>query len=105
MAQLESSYTDIPNKLLDRIIKTNFTGAEIQILIFIIRFTYGEDKKSNQLSLEFISEGTGIDKRYISNSLSSLTKDKVVLVTGIQADSRGKEIKINNNYEQWRARR
>ena len=105
MTYLENRYTDVPNKLLEKIGKTNFTGAEIQILIFIIRFTYGEEKESNQLSLKFISEGTGIDKRYISNSLSELIEDKVILATKIQADAGYRDIKINNNYKEWRARR
>jgi phage replication O-like protein O len=39
------AYTKIKNRILEKIITSNFTKRQLKILLFIIRFSYGLDKK------------------------------------------------------------
>ena len=39
------AYTKIENRILEKIITSNFTKRQLKILLFIIRFSYGLNKK------------------------------------------------------------
>jgi hypothetical protein len=39
------TYTKIENKILDKILTSNFTKRQLKILLFIIRFSYGLGRK------------------------------------------------------------
>ena len=43
--QLENGYTKIANEILESIIKARITASEKDILIFVIRKTYGYGKR------------------------------------------------------------
>lgn len=65
-AQVEDGYTRIANELMDALARTPLPGRYMQILMFIIRWTYGyKGNKISRLSYRFISDGTGIDARSV----------------------------------------
>jgi len=39
------TYTKVENKILDKILTSNFTKRQLKILLFIIRFSYGLGRK------------------------------------------------------------
>jgi hypothetical protein len=39
------TYTKIENKILDKILTSNFTKRQLKILLFVIRFSYGLGRK------------------------------------------------------------
>ena len=69
--QLENGYTKIANELLVAIYGTNFNATQLKIILCVIRYTYGFNRKSHELSIGFISKATGISKRYISEELNN----------------------------------
>ncbi len=52
----KANTTQTPDDLLDRFL-TELTHAELKILLYIIRRTYGFEKDSDHISLKQISEG------------------------------------------------
>ncbi|RSN72731.1 replication protein [Candidatus Methanodesulfokora washburnensis] len=39
------AYTKVENKILDKILTSNFTKRQLKILLFIIRFSHGLGRK------------------------------------------------------------
>ena len=99
--QLENGYTRIAHELLQVVYGTDFNATQLKIILLIIRFTYGFHKKDAEISLSFISKGTGISKRYISSELKKLIDSKVVIVTKKHTDVESRRLKLNKNYYEW----
>ena len=99
--QKENGYTPIANELLEAIYRTNFTSTELKTILFTMRYTYGFSRKEHELSLNFISKGIGISKRYISSSVSKLIEDNVLQVVREHTDTQSRIIKLNKNYNKW----
>lgn len=98
--QLENGYTRISNELLDAIGKANFSATELEIVLCVVRFTYGFGRTSHKLSASFIAEWTKRNKRGIKECLKKLTNNNVIVVINSQV-GKTSEIGLNKNYEEW----
>jgi len=76
--QIESGYSPVSNELLEAIYQTTFNATQLKIILFIIRYTFGFSRKQHKISVNFISKGTGISKRYISSELNKLIVNNAV---------------------------
>lgn len=99
--QKENGYTPIANELLEAIYRTDFTSTELKIILFTMRYTYGFSRKEHELSLNFISKGISISKRYVSSSVSKLIEDNVLQVVREHTDTQSRIIKLNKYYNKW----
>jgi phage replication O-like protein O len=99
--QLENGFTKIANELLQVVYGTDFNATQLKIILLIIRFTYGYQKKDAEISLTFISKGTGISKRYVSSELKKLIESKVILITRDHSDTESRKLKLNKCYKDW----
>ena len=70
--QKENGYTPIANEILEELVKIDLLGAELRVLLFIIRKTYGYHKKSDQISFTQFEKGTGISRQTINKTLKNL---------------------------------
>lgn len=70
--QKENGYTAIANEILEHLVKIDLLGAELRVLLFIIRKTYGYQKKSDRISFTQFEEGTGISRQTINKTLKNL---------------------------------
>ena len=57
--QKENGYTTIANELLEAIYGRKFSASQIKILLIILRFTYGFNRKFARLSNEFFLQNRG----------------------------------------------
>jgi phage replication O-like protein O len=92
--QIENGYTKVANELLDAIYKIPLSRYESQVFWYIIRKTYGYNKKKDWISSTQITEDTKILKQNVSRTLSSLKKRKMIL-------RNGRLIGIQKDYEIW----
>jgi phage replication O-like protein O len=69
--------TQVPNVILDRIMRTLAPGA-LKVLFAICRLTYGWGKKSDRISLSQLQEITGMSRWSVVRSLKQL--DRLILV-------------------------
>jgi len=72
-------FTQIPNYLLDRILRLN--GRKARILLAVIRLTLGYHRKEVEVSLNKLQKLTGIDRSDISKILRSLEGDGIISVS------------------------
>lgn len=96
--QLEDGYLRIANELLDKIIRFDFSKRQYQVLLFIIRKTYGYRKKVDQISYSQIEAATGLDHSAAVKTVSELVAMHVV---SKQHGQHAQVIGINKNYLEW----
>jgi phage replication O-like protein O len=97
--QLEDGHTRIANELLEEIISFDFSKRQYKVVLFVIRKTYGWNKKADVMSLSQIVDGTRIDRANSSRTVNELCEMNVLLK---QQQKNGQLVKLNKNYGEWR---
>ena len=92
--QLEDGYTPIANEILEHLVRMHLSANQWQVLICIIRKTYGFHKKVDYIANFQISEATGLGKTVVSRALSNL--EEIQLIT-----RKGKYIGFQKDWERW----
>lgn len=93
--QVEDGYTMIANELLEALAFIQLPPTEWQVLLVIIRKTYGYKKKVDSIANFRIVQATGLSKEVISRSLKSLSNKNL-----IYRDH--KIVGLNKNYDTWK---
>jgi len=97
--QKENGYTAIANEIMDALIKYRIPGEQRQCLDFIIRKTYGYNKKRDMISNSQFVKKTGLKKGNVSRAIKALVDKKLV----IKSDNKDiPTYRFNKNYQQWK---
>jgi len=103
--RLEKGYTRIANELLEAILKHPFSKRELNVVLSVIRKTYGYNgKKHDAVSSVQIASMTSIDQSHISKTINCLIEKNVLVKKGKGRLGHGKHIKsvgINKRYKMW----
>jgi hypothetical protein len=82
--------TSVPDQLFDELMP-HLSGAELKVLLYIVRRTFGFKKSSDDIALsqmvngirkkngEVLDQGTGLGKASIARALNSLEQKKIIL--------------------------
>ena len=98
--QCENGYTKIANEILDKLVEARIPGEQIRCLLFILRQTYGFNRKEAELSYAEIAQATGISRRNAVRSMQELVSKLTLGV--VKTDTSGKlTYRFNKDYEQW----
>lgn len=97
--QPENGYTKIAHELLERLALTKLSPTQYRIILAVWRYTYGFNRKEHEMSLTFISNAIGADKRNIQRELKDL-EEKKIIHQEIKSGSYRK-ITFNKNYDEW----
>lgn len=100
--QKENGYTSISNELFEAIFSKNLTSREIKVILCIIRYTYGFNRKQAELSLRFLSEATNIHYRHTQTVLTTLIEKNIVSVKKESNGISGRIISLNKDFDSWR---
>jgi len=88
--QLEDGHTQIANELLEHMMKLHLSGNQWQILLCIIRKTYGFKKKVDYIANFQIQAATNLGKTVVSRTLRELQARNIISrngkVSGLQKD-------------------
>lgn len=76
--QLENGYTRIANELMEQFALVNLSGREWQILLVILRKTYGFNKKDDKISLSQFEEATHIKSSDVSRVIKQLENKNII---------------------------
>lgn len=99
--QKENGYTSISNELLEQIYRRRFSASQLKILLLVIRFTYGFNRKTATLSNTFIAAGTGMHEITVSKEVGTLLRDNVLKLYKKPSFHNSRVIGINKDYEGW----
>lgn len=77
--QKENGFTPIANEILEQLVKIDLLGAELRVLLFIIRKTYGYQKKFDRISFTQFEKGTGISRQTINKTIKNLMSKGLIV--------------------------
>jgi len=97
--QLENGYTKIANEIMDALIAFRIPGEERQCLDFILRKTYGYNKKEDIISNSQFVKATGLHKASVHRSIKSLIEKNIVSKI---ANNYIPTYRFNKNYKTWK---
>ena len=92
--QKEKGFTPIAHEIIDHLVHPGINGCEYRVILFVIRKTYGFNKKTDRISLTQFQKSTLMSRRLVVNTLTSLVSKRVLLKI---KNTYG----INKNWEQW----
>lgn len=99
--QKENGFTAIANEILEALARFRIPGQEMQCLLFILRKTYGFQKKADEIALKQFVEATGIRKNNVCRAIKTLESRNIISV--IKNDNRNASTyKFNKNYSTWK---
>lgn len=84
--QIEDGYTVIANEILDALCVSTVGGSEYQVLMTIIRKTYGWNKKSDYISYSQLVEITGLARRTVIYAVRNLEVKNMIIVERSKTD-------------------
>lgn len=94
--QKERGYVGIANDIWDEIIRRNFTKRQKDILLFILRMSYGCNRKAALIPKQKDFAMCGVGANHIKSELNYLIQCRV-----IQLGSQKGEYLFNKNYDAW----
>ena len=96
--QRENGFTAIANEILEALIQTSLTGGEYKVAFFVLRKTYGFQKKEDRISLTQFEKGCNLSRRTVVNCLNRLVKAKILVKLSTLPIAK---YKFQKNYEEW----
>lgn len=97
--QVENGYTRIANEIMDALVAYRVPGEQMQCCLYILRKTYGYNKKKDMISNSQFCDSTGLKKGNVSRAIKSLVEKKVVIKSD---NTRVPTYRFNKNYKQWK---
>ena len=79
---MDKGFTKIPNAILDALISSELSGAQIRVVLYIIRKTYGWEKHYDRISITKMSKELRISKRWCVGIVDDLRKSGIILTEG-----------------------
>lgn len=98
--QLENGYIKISNELMDAFSRSFPGFTEGQIVLCVLRKTYGWHKKNDRISISQLVQMTGRSRRMVIYALQNLEAKKMIFVS--RSFQEINEITFNKNYSEWK---
>lgn len=96
------NFTKIENNVLEALIRSNLTSAELKVALFMLRKINGFHKDSDQISFSQLIEGTGLSRQTIANCLSQLKLVNIIILVKMgNSKKASNEWKINKDIASW----
>lgn len=92
--EIPENSTPIINSIIEKLARSKFKQYEFNLIMAIVRKTYGWDKKSDFIAGTQLEKLTGIPRHHCYRTILGLVKMKVL----IKSD---KNLGINKNVDQW----
>lgn len=92
--QLEHGYTRIANEILENLMRVQLSANQWQVLLCIIRKTYGFKRKVDRIANYQICKATGLGKEVVSRALHKLQAAGIIL-------RHGKQIGFQKDWGKW----
>jgi DNA-binding transcriptional ArsR family regulator len=96
------TFTQVPDELFDELMP-HLSGAELKVLLYIIRRTFGFKKESDNISLQqllhgittaegtVLDRGTGLSKKTLLETIKSLMEKNLILTERRRSKEKGDE--------------
>lgn len=100
--QVENGHIKIANEILEALVKSKLNGTQLSLCLFLIRKTYGWNKKEDEIALSQFYKSLPYSERGVKKEISNLKKMNIFVVSkqgNVFGDST--VYSFNKNYESW----
>jgi len=97
--QLKNGYIKIATEIMEALIKYRIPGEQMQCLLFIIRKTYGWNKKEDAIALSQFTEATKMSKQAVCRALKNLANKNIVIKKDNAVTT---TYQFNKKYKTWK---
>jgi phage replication O-like protein O len=80
VADLDDGFTRVANELLDALMRTKLSGTQSQVVMAVIRQTYGYRKGADRLHTGYLAELTGLDRTQVKRAVKALESRKILTI-------------------------
>lgn len=95
-------FTRIENDILEKLVTSNLSSAELKVTLLIIRKTNGFNKETDQISYSQLVKETGLSRQTISNCLTQLQLVNIIrLVKKGTSKKSSNKWKVNKKVSSW----
>jgi phage replication O-like protein O len=98
--QLEDGFTRIANELIEAVMRQPWPGGHLRIVLALIRFTYGYNKKADTISYGQVAKATGLHRTHVIKAMGELVEARVI-VKGAGGRCRPVVWSVNKHYLEW----
>ena len=95
---MKKGYTKFDNEILEALIKADINSTELKVMLVIIRYSYGYQRDSCNLAVNYIAKICNRSNNSIKNSLKKLC-EKNYIIKEIVVGKRILSYKINCEYK------
>ena len=95
------NYTRLFNPILEALYKSDLSGAEFQIVLCVIRATYGWKQKKHPMSTSLIASRTGLNERTVRRLVKLLIEKNYLINFGLDKSKKCNVLGLNKKYSQW----
>ena len=100
--QIENGYTKISNEIMEHFASCRISGREWQVLLVIIRKTYGFNKKSDFISMGQFAKFTGMKRPDVAEQIKKLLGKNLIGVTQKPNTNGINSYIFQKDWELWR---
>lgn len=98
--QTGDGFTPIANEIIEALWRVNLSSYETRVLWYLLRKTYGWQKKTDMIALSQFSKAIGIDRRHIHRAIKALSSKKMIVT--YKGDNSVLSYGFQKDYEKWR---
>jgi len=92
--QKENGYTQVANEILEHLYQPGINGSELKMLLFIVRKTYGYQKRNDIIPLTQFEKGLNAKRSNVVKTIKSLVKKRLL-------HKKESRYMLNKNWEEW----
>ena len=98
--QLEKGHTRIANEIMEAIVKSNLSGTELRATLWIIRLTYGFQRKEMTTNVNAFATKLATTRHYVKELFGNLEAKKVI--TCEWASTELCKVIFNKDFDKWK---
>lgn len=99
--QTEDGYLRISLELLEQLYASPLSGAEFRVALFIMRKTWGWQKKEDFISISQVQKAAGLSRKGAVENLNKLVTKRLLVVTKRKLPNAINTYQFNKNYDEW----
>lgn len=97
--QKENGFTPIANEVIEALVKSHLLGSEFSMIMFVIRKTWGFQKKVDTISYSQFQKELKLSRVTVSKTIKNLVSKNILVKTCILPSKIS--FSFNKDYEKW----
>jgi phage replication O-like protein O len=99
--QAENGHLKIAHEIVEQLYASPLSGSELRVVLFVLRKTWGWQKKEDYLSISQVEKATKLNRTTVVETLNKLVAKRLLGVAKGQLGISINAYQFNKNYDEW----